>query len=246
MIRFLLPAPRLALGVALLASIAGCGTGGKYVYRPEENATARVSGQAAALYRIPPEAPHGDVRIATLGIATLQPRGDDDDRIRTMHVRMIVGNNDDVAGWQLDTRQQIGGLDRYGQSRPAFASSSPGRPPVVTIAPSEKATIDLYYPLPEDMQEASEIPHFEVLWRVQTAQATVAERTSFERLRIEPPAPRVYYGWDLGWGTGWGWGPWYDPFWADYAFSGAPALAAPYYERPIVRGAPRPPPPRAR
>src|SRR5579884_2478412 len=217
----------LALGL-VVASVAGCATG-RYVYRPEENATARVSGHSAAFYGVPPQAPRGDVRIATLGIATLEPQGDDGHRMRAMHVRMVVDNNDDAAAWQVDTRQQVGSLNGYGQSRPAFASATPGQPPVVAIAPGASVTIDLYYPLPASMQKASQVPHFDVLWRVQTPEGEVAERTGFERVHIEPPPPPGYYAWGPGW-----WYPgWYDPFWPDYAFWGAPVLPTVYYDRPV-------------
>lgn len=226
--------------VALVAAAAGCSSA-RYVYRPEENATARVSGHTAAYYHVPPQSPHGDVRVATLGIAKLEPQDEAGERIHAMHVRLVVDNDDDVAAWQLDTRQQIGTLDHYGQSRPAFASASIGRPPIITIAPGASATIDLYYPLPESMQKASKVPHFEVLWRVQTPEGAVAERTTFERLRIEPPLAPGYYAWDMGW-----WGPgWYDPFWPDDAFWGAPVMGPMFYESPVVVGPPAQLPPPA-
>src|SRR5262249_14688683 len=124
----------LGLGLAAFIATAACSSG-RYVYRPEENATARMAGRPAALYRIPPRAPHGDVRVATLGIATLAPREHDEARMHAMHVRLIVSNNDDSGPWQVDTREQIGSLDSYGQSRPAFASAGVGHPPIVAIAP---------------------------------------------------------------------------------------------------------------
>lgn len=226
--------------VALVAAAAGCSSA-RYVYRPEENAMARVSGHTAAYYDVPPQSPHGDVRVATLGIATLEPQDEEGERIHAMHVRLVVANNDDVAPWQLDTRQQIGSLDHDGQSRPAFATASIGRPPIVTIARGASATIDLYYPLPESMQKASKVPHFEVLWRVQTPEGAVAERTTFERLRIEPPPAPGYDAWEMGW-----WGPgWYDPFWPDDAFWGAPVLGPMFYGGPVVVGPPAELPPAA-
>jgi hypothetical protein len=222
------------LGAVAVAAVAGC-AGRSYIYRPEENATARVSGRPAAYYQVPPQAPHGHVRIATLGIVELRARDDDHDRIHAMHVRMVVSNNDDQGSWQLDTRQQIGFLDSYGQSRPAFATSNVGRPPVIDVAVRGSATVDLYYPLPDEMQKASKVPHFEVLWSVQTPEGAVAQRTSFERLEIEPVPTTGYY-------AGAFWGPgWYDPFWPEYGFYGAVVLPPAYYERPVVSGR-RPPP----
>lgn len=224
--------------VLLGAGAAGCASA-QYIYQPEENATASVSGRTAAYYRIPPASPHGDVRVATLGITTLEPTSDGQERVRAMHVRVVVDNNDDTAPWQLDTRQQIASLDSYGQSRPAYASTSFGTPPVISIAPGASVAVDLYYPLPEDMQKASEIPHLSLLWSVQTPEAPVTERTSFQRVEIEPP-PSYYagVGWGYGWyGPGWGWG-WYDPFWPDYTFWGAPVVGPSYYSAPGVNVAP--------
>jgi hypothetical protein len=230
---------RLGLGLTALALAAtGCSST-QYLYRPEENATARVSGRPAAYYQVPPQSPHGDVRLATLGIARLQSRREDSEHIHAMHVRMVVDNNDDTAPWQVDTRQQIGSLDGYGQSRPAFASAGAARPPIVSIAPGMSERIDLYYPLPSSMQSASAIPHFEVLWHVQTPDGVVSERTTFERLEIEPqvvPPPGYYAGAGTNaWGPGWG--GWYDPFWPGYSFWGAPIV---YYTRPPMAVAPTP------
>jgi hypothetical protein len=228
------PAPRLGLAcLAALSLAVGCSSA-RYLYRPEENATARIDGRPAAYYRIPAQSPHGDVRVAVLGISRLEPQGRDgreswdessDGHIQAMHVRLIVDNNDDTAPWQVDTREQIGNLDHYGRSRPAFAALSAGQPPVATIHPGTSETLDLYYPLPASMQKASEIPHFEVLWRVQTAEAPVSERTTFERLRIEAAAAPESYACGMGWmGPGW-----YDPYWPNYAFWGAPGVT---YGRP--------------
>ena len=217
-----------SFGFIVAASATGCASG-HYIYGPEENATASVSGRRAAYYKIPSEAPHGDVRVAALGIATLEPKGDDKDRTHAMLVRMVVNNNDDNTAWDIDTREQVGSLDGFGRSRPAFAWVNVGRPPIVRVRPGASVTIDLYFPLPASMQKASQIPQFEVLWHVVTPGGPVTERTSFERIYVEPPAPPpAYYAW--GW-----WGPsWYDPYWPGNAFWGAPVLAPPYLQGPVV------------
>jgi hypothetical protein len=234
----------LALGfgcTVALAAAVGCSSSARYIYRPEENATATVAGRPAALYEVPPESPRGDVRIAALGIARLHARGDEQHEVRAMHVRMVVDDNDDAA-WTVDTREQIGVLDGAGQSRPAFASASVGQAPVITIPPSGKVSIDLYYPLPQAMQGASEVPHFDVLWRVRTPERVVAERTSFERLRIEPRPSPDYGVAGAWWGPGW-WGPgWYDPYWPSYGFAGAAVLPSFYPHQPAILAHPYPPP----
>jgi hypothetical protein len=155
-------------------------------------------------------------------------------------VRLVVDNNDDTGPWHVDTREQLGTLDSHGQSRPAFAAATRGGPPVLQIAPGTSDTIDLYYPLPASIQKASLVPHFEVLWRVQTPETLVSERTSFERLRVEPAPSPGYYAPGYAYGMEWAGPPyygWYDPFWPDYAFWGAPVVSC---TRPPVLAAPPP------
>jgi hypothetical protein len=230
---------RAALPLAVLLAMAGCASEEQYIYRPEENATARVAGTPAAYYAVPMHEAHGGVRVATLGIAQLEPRRGGA-RLHAMHVRLVVDNNDDTGPWQVDTREQWGTLDTHEQSRPAFAAATRGRPPIVQIPQGTSDTIDLYYPLPASMQKASEVPHFEVLWRVQTPETLVSERTSFERLRVEPAPSPGYCGPGYAYGMEWAgprWYGWYDPLWPDYAFWGAPVL---YDSRPPVLAAPPP------
>jgi hypothetical protein len=169
------------------------------------------------------------VRIATLGVANLEPPNGEGPSLRLMHVRMIVDDNSDTVAWQVDTREQLGSTGGFGQSRPAFATVNPGRAPLVTIPQGTSATIDLFYPLPADMQKASEIPEFEVLWRVGTSLGPIAERTTFDRVRLQPVPPPGVSAYEPWWGPSW-----YDPFWPDYAFWGAPELGPVYYSRPVI------------
>jgi len=207
---------------------AGCASG-RYIYEPEENATALVSGRPAAYYPVPPQAPRGDVRVATLGVAALRSPSGEGPSLHVMHVRMIADDNVDTVAWRVDTREQLGGIGGYGQSRPAFASASPGRPPVVTILPGASATIDLFYPLPVDMQEASEVARFELLWKIGTSEGPIAMRTTFERVPIEPLPPPDAYAYHEWWGPGWYGG--FDPLSPEYAYWGAP-IGPVYYARP--------------
>jgi hypothetical protein len=181
-------------------------------------------------YQVPAQSPQGEVRVATLGIATIAPRSrDDDSRTPAVHVRLIV---DHYAGapWQVDTRHQIASMAGRGQSRPTFASSSTGQPPLVTIPPGTTVRIDLYYVLPSVMQRVTYIPRVEFAWQLGSAEGPVEERTAFTDLRRETPAPREPYAWDRGW-----WGPsWFDPLWVEDAFVGTPTLAAPTNEQQSV------------
>jgi hypothetical protein len=108
------------------------------------------------------------------------------------------------------------------------------------VVPGESATIDLFYPLPAQLQRAEGIPRVDVAWRVERHGGPVTGRTRFDAVPIEPAPPADRVASSEWWGLGW-----YDPLWPDYAFASAPFLTATYHERPFVRVAPQLPPPRA-
>jgi hypothetical protein len=210
-----------------VAFASGCATNG-YVRRLEESATA--PGVTPGSYRLPARSPQGEVRVAMLGIATIAPRSrDDDSRTHAVHVRLYVDHYEG-APWQLDTRHQIASMVGRGQSRPAFAASTVGRAPVVTIEPGATVRIDLYYPLPRVMQRVTYIPRLEFAWQLSLPEGPVEEHMVFDDLRGERPAPTDLYAWDTGW-----WGPsWFDPMWVEEAFVGAPVVPTPTSEQQSV------------
>jgi hypothetical protein len=186
------------VAVALL-----CGACNDYIYRPAVNARARVEGRPAAIYQVPPERPSGDVRLASFGVSKIHRASGD---LKTMHVRMVVANNS-ARSWSLDTREQLAELKSGEKFAPAYANADRSGLPKLEIPAGEKATIDLYYPLPEGMTSAGKIPEFDVAWRIDTHERLVAERTPFERLRVE-----TYYA-GPGWGFGYGPYTWVGPMW---------------------------------
>jgi hypothetical protein len=218
----------LGFGLAALVLTSSCAANRS---PSASESSSNVSGAPAALYPIPPASPHGEVRVATLGIATLQPGRELMDRLKALHVRMTVTNDDDRTAWEIDTREQHAILDRYGRSRPAFASSTSGRPPLVTIVPGASVAIDLYYPLPATMQHAERVAFYELLWLVQTGTPKpVTQRTSFQGTWIERPSATPGHSWDWTlWHPGW-----YDPFWPDEAFDGSAPLAPAFYRGPSI------------
>jgi hypothetical protein len=183
----------------LLATTSFLACSPQYAYVPLTNATSSIAGRSALDYPIPPQAPKGDVRIASFGMTNLTAKATPQEKIRAVHLRMIVANNSDTP-WQVDTREQRLDLAGFGPSVPAFASANPGsQPPRVTIAPGGKRTVDLFFPLPPSEQHASKVPSFDALWQVKAGTELVKERAPFERIRIEP-APSVYdYGGDYWW-----------------------------------------------
>jgi hypothetical protein len=208
---------RAHLLAALALGLAACQS--PYIYRPSSNANAQIQGHTAASFKLPtPMNPQGELRVASFGVAKIRPQGEAGGVLHALHVRQVLDNNSNEP-WQFDARQQTVQLKDGRRLTPSYSRSEDGDVPLAVVAAGGKRTLDLFYPLPPDVEKASRIPEFDVLWRVETGSGrVVAQRTSFERLRIEP-----YYA-GLGWGYGaFGWGPygWYDPVWGP-AFIGAP------------------------
>jgi hypothetical protein len=82
------------------------------------------------------------------------------------------------------------------------------------ITPGEAGMIDAYFPLPENTEGAENIPRFDLSWEVSTPERDVAERTPFERIRIEPEGNV---------NTAFGAGPW-PMWWYDQGFFTSPPL----------------------
>ena len=201
---------RLVLFVAATAAGAACG-GGPYTYVPATNTSAMIAGRPASYYAIPPEAPRGDLRVATFGFADVAPASDESVRLRSIHVRMIVANNA-TAPWTVDTREQRLTLPGSGESRAAYASVNQGAPPIIDVPPGQARTIDLFYPLPAAYRDADKLPAFDIAATVRTDTQAVTERTPFERLEI---ADGGYDGYAY-------YGPyWYDPYYP-YYYPGRP------------------------
>jgi hypothetical protein len=198
----------IVLAVSLLAIASGCST--PYSYVPTTNATATVGSRVAADYAVPPEAPKGDVRIASYGITSVTPHGQGA-KARALHLRLVLVNNA-ATTWTFDTREQRIDLRGAGVLAPAFASANAGAPPpVLTVPPNGRRVTDLFFLLPSGLQHSDKVPRFDALWRVNTGNQVVAERTPFERLVIAPAYdPAWDYGPDYYWGG---------PYWMDPAFA---------------------------
>jgi hypothetical protein len=202
--------PGRAFGIALAAILlVGCAES-RYIYRPAQQATATVGNLPAARYAIPSERPTGEVLIASSGL-TAMPEADA--RTPALFVRMIVTNNSDDTPWTMDTRQQFAFI-RGQKQIPAFVNAAKPSEAVLQIPRGEKKLVDLYYRLPPTVEGDEQIPQFELAWTVETPSRAIAERTSFDRMTIEP---RYYDGGYYGYGPGWG--PyWHDPFWRPYPY----------------------------
>jgi hypothetical protein len=203
----------LVASFGLAACVVACN---QYAYVPTTNSSATVAGRPAADYQIPAGNPTGEVRLATFGIASIHPSGTPEKfQVKSLHLRMIVVNNGERP-WAVDTREQQAQLAGDGLSRAAYASAdrTGSGPPYVQVDPGGKRTIDLFFPLPQRLQKASKLPEFDAIWVVHTATRTVEQRTSFDRLTLDP------YYYDEGYGPGFYGNYWYNPWYPYGAFYG--------------------------
>ncbi|EYF08142.1 Hypothetical protein CAP_5902 [Chondromyces apiculatus DSM 436] len=194
---------------ALALLIAGCSP--SYVYLPTEQLTAVVGGQPAARYAIPPEAPTGDVRVHSYGVVELDVAGEDgdEDEISALHVELWVSHDAGTRPWTLDTSAVRVELRREDGARPTALAAGSTHLPVVEIPTGEQRFVEMMFPLPEDVEDADALPAFDVLWQVKTETRVIAERTPFERIRVQTPPAGPAWSYSYGYGHGW----WYDPFW---------------------------------
>jgi hypothetical protein len=178
-----------SLGLASALAASAC-VEHEYVYKPVAHASAEIAGEVAASYAIPPEAPRGDVRIASFGFVDIAPRDAPDLKSPALHVREIVANNGNDP-WTLDTRGQRlsleSGLSGGEDSEPVyFTTESEVAPPIVIVPPGGKRTIDLFFPVGQAFGEADELPAFDIVWTVKTPSRAITERTPFERIELLP------------------------------------------------------------
>jgi len=180
--------PRNRSGLVVLAAMLAmpayaCGPR-TYGYAPVTNTSAQVSGHLAAELAFPPDSPHGNVRLATLGLTQASGGG-----TRSIHVRMVAENRGREP-WIVDKREQelavaVGDAARATVVRADIVQPR-GAPDRVEVRPGETATIDLFFPLPPGAQGARDVPAFDAVWVVRAGSRAVATRTPFERFAASP------------------------------------------------------------
>lgn len=184
---------RRAWSIALAAAvILGACAPTRFVYAPVSTTSGEVEGAPAVVYDLPPGDASGDVRVAMLGIATLEPAGGiQDSTLRAIHVALEVRNRSDGL-WTIDPGEAHLALTSDRARSEIYATSSQVRAlPRVDVAPRAQATVHLYFPLPLHLRTERTLPGFDVIWTLRMGTRAVTERTQFQRFVAAPPADPV-------------------------------------------------------
>lgn len=182
--------PLATLAAALIsASLAGCAPAA-YDYTPVTSpsaatgtiTSAELAGTSAVSYGVPQKAPRGDVLIASFGV-TPRPAGSVVTAPpRSLHLALVVSNRSDAA-WRVDASEQRIEIERRGTRVIVDAAADDAKPRgVVEVPASSTRWVDLYFPLPAESDEESELAGFDVLWTVRLgASESATDRTRFLR-----------------------------------------------------------------
>jgi hypothetical protein len=187
------------------------------LYIPEQNIAAANRDAREISYPIWAGPREGDVQLRFIGLTDLEKKKGEA-KSRTAHLQMKI-TNDSKGEWTLNTQDIYLSIPGQGKNRPAYVDTNVAEVPKVSVKSGEDRVIDFYFPLPEEMNGATQIPDFSLDWEIQVPERKIAQRTEFERVSIERYIPVIYaypaYPYGYGFGAGWGPGPswWYDPFW---------------------------------
>jgi hypothetical protein len=121
-------------------------------------------------------------------------------------VRFVVSNDSGERPWSVDAREIKLEL-RGARARTEPVQGGTQEPLILSVPPRRQQIIDLYYPLPADMDEAEDVPAFDVVWTVHTDIRVVTERTPFERIYVNRRPSESSLS--IGYGTSFWYGPWY-------------------------------------
>lgn len=200
----------LAAVLPTVALLAACARYHPYI--PEERATATLGGRTAATYPIPSDdAPMGDLRVASYGVAELlQERTDR--KVKALHVRLAVANNS-ATRIAINVEHQRIQLPDGRHVAPVLARSEAGRGPVVEVPPASSRALDMFFPF--ERIDSRQPPRFDVVWRVEVGNTPMLRVTPFDQVRFDPAVARQealhdgFYGsywYDTRWGPGrWWW-----------------------------------------
>ncbi len=166
----------ITLTFGALATI-GCSD---YAYR---SAAATTANPQVAAYRVPAQAPRGQVVVRSSGITALPAEANQPGK--ALQVSLTVAN-DGILPWLVDTRKTTIVLPDGDERAPALTVSALGsNGPIIAVPVGSARTIQLYYALSPDEQHARQLPGFATRWQVETAHGTLQGETRFHRVKVD-------------------------------------------------------------
>jgi hypothetical protein len=123
----------------------------------------------------------GSIQLVALGPVDISSS-----HIRVMHLQMVLSNAGNEKAWTVIPSEELLFLPTRGSKQPAYVEAGTpfGYLASISVAPGEKKSIDLFYALPENMSDASDIPRFSVDWRVHRGTQSVEKITVFDRKKL--------------------------------------------------------------
>ena len=205
---------KLLLISALIVAVAisACADAGYHYVVAEKRADTSTRPKSEAFYSEPSEsAPKGNIRVRTLGLVDLRPKGKKT-RIAALHIRMTIANTNEPISWTVDTQEQSLLFPNTEAQTPLYANSdSPGLPKL-EIKAGELRTVDLFFTMPDKSGSEKDIPDFDFKWTVHSGPAIFTETTNFERAAQNENTTVVYpyETYPIGYGPVW-WGGYEGP-----------------------------------
>jgi len=199
--------------VCLAVLLGACAS--KPTFVPEEQASATLGGRTAARYLLPSDYDvQADVKIASFGFTEARTKNHNGKKVHAIQLRINVANEGDQPV-SLDPRDQIveGPTGRHG---PGFARSNAGELPQIVVPPGSSRTVELYYPVPEELVKSHDATDFDLSWKILVGGVEFTRVTPFHEVAIDPAvaeqefAEELAYAWsDPYWGPWYGFGGWY-------------------------------------
>lgn len=187
--------PLLTFALFTLVATSACSSAPKeneVVFEPTRNQAQAPDGKHEAVYNLPvPTDAKGTVRLESEGVEDIRAK-ESEQKVPSLHLKMIVNNEKDAQPWMLDARNQQVSLQGGTTLTPTLVNTKGESLPMIEVEPGETQDIDLYYALPEKFKNATEIPGFTARWEVQTENRTVAEATPFDQISPNLGSRSVY------------------------------------------------------